>query len=177
MKDISGLTIDDIQRIPFERHPVRDEPTIQGVIRKHLTAHVDGRGDVIELWSAPWMETEGFSMPKHVYQSATDHGVVKSWHLHAVHTDQFAVTRGKLQVVCADVRENSPSYGHVNSFVMGVQRPTLLLIPPGVMHGWKALSQPETIVVNLQTEIYDSSDEFRFPWDCVLTDVWEPQNG
>ena len=45
------------------------------------------------------------------------------------------------------------------------------------MHGWKALAQPETIVVNLQSHVYDPADEFKFPWDCVLRDVWEPRNG
>ncbi len=43
-------------------------------------------------------------MPEHVYQSATDYGVVKCWHLHDRHTDQFTVTRGKLQVTLVDIR-------------------------------------------------------------------------
>jgi len=46
-----------------------------------------------------------------------------------------------------------------------------------VMHGWKALTQPEVIVVNLQSHVYDSADEFKFAWDCVLEQVWEPKNG
>lgn len=177
MKDIADLTIDDIQRIPFAERSTFNGPTIDGVKRKDLKTIVDGRGDVIELWSLPWVEREGLAVPQHVYQSATDYGVTKCWHLHAVHTDQFTVTRGKLQVVCADVRPDSPTFGQVNSFIMGTQRPTLLMIPPGVMHGWKALSPPETIVVNLQTHPYDPADEFKFPWDCVLGDVWEPKNG
>lgn len=43
------------------------------------------------------------------------------------------------------------------------------------MHGWK--SQPETIVVNMQSKPYDLTDEYRFPWDCLLGDLWEPRNG
>jgi len=123
------------------------------------------------------MEAEGFEMPKHIYQSATDFGVVKCWHLHAVHTDQFAVTRGKIQVTLVDIRENSPTFGHVNVFFMGTERPRLLKIPAGIMHGWKCLSQPEVIVNNFQTETYDAGDEFKFPWNCVLENVWEPKNG
>jgi hypothetical protein len=45
------------------------------------------------------------------------------------------------------------------------------------MHGWKALSFPEVIVVNFQTEVFDVSDEFRFDWNCVLEHIWEPING
>jgi hypothetical protein len=29
----------------------------------------------------------------------------------------------------------------------------------------------------LQSHVYDAADEFKFPWDCVLADVWEPRNG
>ncbi len=177
MKKPSEITTADLLKIPYSYRSTFHGPTIEGVLRKDLKTIVDGRGDVIELWSLPWVEKEGFAVPQHVYQSATDYGVVKCWHLHELHTDQFTVTRGKLQVVCVDVREDSPTFGDVNSFILGIQRPGLLLIPPGVMHGWKALSHPETIVVNLQTIPYDPADEFKFPWDCVLKEVWEPING
>ncbi len=152
-------------------------PTIDGVLLKELTPMLDGRGDVIELWSLPWVEHEGFVVPRHCYQSATDHGVVKCWHLHQHHTDQFTVTRGKLQVTLVDIREDSPTFGHVNPVFLGIERPRLLKIPPGVMHGWKALTAPEVLVVNFQSDVYDPSDEFKLPWDCVLTEVWEPRNG
>lgn len=177
MKSLKELTIEDLRKIPFRQRSTFNGPTIQGVRRKDLTTIVDGRGDVIELWSLPWVESEGLAVPRHAYQSATDYGVVKCWHLHEIHTDQFTVTRGKMQIVCVDVREDSPTYGDVNSFITGIQRPSLIMIPPGVMHGWKALSQPESIVVNLQTHPYDPTDELKFPWDCVLEDVWEPRNG
>lgn len=116
-------------------------------------------------------------MPAHVYQSATDYGVVKCWHLHDIHTDQFTVTRGKLQVTLVDIRPDSPTFGHVNPIILGGQRPRLIKIPPMIMHGWKALSMPEVIVVNLQSHVYDAADEFKFPWNCVLEEVWEPKNG
>lgn len=161
----------------FKVQNVFKSPTINGVILKELNDLVDGRGDVTELWSRPWVESEGFEIPNHCYQSATDYGVVKCWHLHKVHTDQFTVTRGKLQVTLVDIRKDSPTYGHVNVIFMGTQKPRLLKIPAGIMHGWKALTQPEVLVVNFQTHTYDAGDEYKFPWDSVLSDVWEPKNG
>ena len=171
------VTVEWLQSISYTPKSVASGPTIDGVIVKDLRALPDGRGDVIELWSLPWTETQGMIVPTHVYQSATDYGVVKCWHLHEIHTDQFTVTRGKLQVTLVDIREGSPSFGHVNAFILGIQRPRLIKIPPGIMHGWKALSTPEVIVVNLQSHVYDAADEFKFPWDCVLSEVWEPKNG
>ena len=152
-------------------------PTIEGVILKELKVNLDGRGDVIELWSKPWVRREGFLVPKHIYQSATDFGVVKCWHLHKIHTDQIVATRGKIQVVLVDVREDSLTFGHVNPIFMGIEQPRLLKVPPGILHGWKALSQPEVIIVNFDTEVYDPKDEFKFPWDCILKDIWQPKNG
>jgi dTDP-4-dehydrorhamnose 3,5-epimerase len=174
MQSVLDVSLSFLQTISYKQ---ASGATISGVRYKRLTTIVDGRGDVIELWSLPWVEREGLITPQHVYQSATDYGVVKAWHLHAEHTDQFTVTRGKMQVVCADVRRDSPTFGVVNSFIIGVQNPAMILIPPGVMHGWKALSQPETIVVNLQSHPYNPADELKFPWDAVLSDIWEPKFG
>ena len=150
--------------------------TIKGAHVKDLTTHLDGRGEVTELWSEGWSE-KWLIRPNHIYQSATDYGVVKGWHLHQDHTDQHTVTRGKIQISLVDVRENSPTFGEANSIIIGSLRPKILSIPPGVMHGWKALSFPEVIVVNLQSHVYDPNDEYKFTWDCILKDIWEPKNG
>jgi dTDP-4-dehydrorhamnose 3,5-epimerase len=150
--------------------------TIDGARVRDLTVHLDGRGDVTELWSSAWAK-DGILPTAHAYQSATDAGVVKGWHLHDQHTDQFTVTRGKLQVTLVDLREDSPTFRHVNALFLGSLRPRLIQIPPRIMHGWKALTPPEVLVVNFQTHVYDSADEFKFAWDCVLAEVWEPRNG
>jgi dTDP-4-dehydrorhamnose 3,5-epimerase len=171
---ISQMTPEWLQKQSFDMHK---EMTIEGVYVKDLTTHMDGRGDVTELWSQSWVDDNNVVTPKHVYQSATDYGVVKCWHLHEKHTDQFTVTRGKLQVSLVDLREDSPTFLHVNCVFLGTSRPKFVKIPPGIMHGWKALSFPEVIVVNFQTEVFDVSDEFRFDWNCVLEHIWEPING
>lgn len=172
----SDVTVDWLRSIDFKLQPYGSVPTIDGVLIKDLKVNLDGRGEVTELWSSPWQQ-EGFAPIQHVYQSATDYGVTKCWHYHEIHTDQFTVTRGKLQVTLVDLRETSPSFGHVNVVFLGTLKPRLLKIPPMIMHGWKALSQPEVLVVNLQTHVYNPADEFKLPWDCVLTEVWEPKNG
>ena len=75
--------------------------TVKDVYLKDLKVILDGRGEVTELWSKNWLE-EGVIPPAHVYQSATDFGVVKCWHHE--NTDQFTVTRGKLQVSLVDAK-------------------------------------------------------------------------
>jgi dTDP-4-dehydrorhamnose 3,5-epimerase len=171
----NDVTVDWLKRQQWMVQPA-GRATIQGVIVRDLTVHLDGRGEVTELWSQNWLK-DGMVQTTHVYQSATDFGVVKGWHLHEIHTDQHTVTRGKLQLVIVDLREDSPTFRHVNSLFLGALRPRLVKIPPRLMHGWKALSAPEVLVVNAQSHVYDPADEFKLPWDCVLSDVWEPKNG
>ncbi len=171
------VTVEWLRTIDYQIQSPYRVPTIEGVVIKDLQVNLDGRGDVIELWSQPWVERDGLVVPQHVYQSATEYGVVKCWHFHQVHTDQFTVTRGKLQVTLVDLRTDSPTFGHVNPIFLGTQRPRLIKIPPMIMHGWKALTAPEVIVVNFQSHVYHPEDEFRVPWDSVLAEVWEPRNG
>lgn len=159
-----------------QKYQVSKEP-IDGIVVKELKEIIDGRGSVIEMWSLPWVEKDNLVAPKHSYISATDYGVTKCWHLHEKHIDQFTVTRGKLQVCLVDTREESPTFGKVNSIILGMGQPRLIKIPAGVMHGWKALSQPEVLVTNYQSEIYDQQDEFKFEWNTILPEIWEPKNG
>ena len=170
------VTADWLKTVPWQMTSAANVATIDGVVVRDLKVNLDGRGDVTELWSKPWM-ADGFVRPEHVYQSATDFGVVKCWHLHNLHTDQFTVTRGKLQVTVADVRPESKTFGHVNRFFIGSLQPKLIKIPPMLLHGWKALTEPEVLVVNFQSHVYDAKDEWKFPWDCLLSETWEPKNG
>ncbi|MFC1649275.1 dTDP-4-dehydrorhamnose 3,5-epimerase family protein [Patescibacteria group bacterium] len=166
-----------LKRQKYQKQNIYSLPTISGVVLKELTPLLDSRGELTELWSKSWVKKEGFVNPSHCYQSTTDYGVVKCWHLHAIHTDQLAVTRGKIQLVLVDLRNKSKTFGHVNSIFMGTQKPRLLKIPPGIMHGWKSLSRPEVIVVNFQSHVYDPNDEYKYPWNCVLKNIWGPING
>lgn len=170
------VTAEWLKTITFQKPAAPNVATIDGVVVRDLKVHNDGRGDVTELWSKPWTE-QGFVIPNHCYQSATDYGVIKCWHLHDIHTDQFTVTRGKLQVTIVDIRQESPTFGQVNTFFIGSLTPKIIKIPPMLMHGWKALTAPEVLVVNFQTHVYDAADEFKFDWNVVLEDVWQPKNG
>ena len=177
IEDISYVSVEWLKKQKFQLQSIYKPPTIEGVILRELNPIPDGRGDIIELWSKPWVKSGNLVIPTHCYQSATDYGVVKCWHLHSVHTDQMTVTRGKIQIVMVDVRKKSNTFGHVNSVFMSFEKPRLLKIPQGIMHGWKCLSIPEVLVVNFQSHVFDPKDEYKFPWNCVLENVWEPKFG
>ena len=169
------VSLEWLKSIDYKLQSIYLPATIEGLVVRELKPMVDGRGELTELWSKPWL-ADGLIAFEHVYQSATDFGVVKGWHLHKIHTDQMVVTRGKLQLCLVDLRQSSSTFGHVNVLYLGIQKPRLVKIPPMILHGWKALSAPEVLVTNLQSHVYDPRDEYKFPWNGILEDIWEPKN-
>ena len=135
---------------------------IEGVKVRKLRHIPDERGYLMEMLRSDWEEYDKFSQ---VYVTAVYPGVVKGWHYHKIQTDHFICIHGMAKVVLYDGREGSPTHGEVNEFFMGEQNPMLLKIPPGVMHGFKGISQEMTLIVNVPTELYnyEQPDEYRLP--------------
>jgi dTDP-4-dehydrorhamnose 3,5-epimerase len=133
---------------------------IEGVRTKPLTVIPDERGRLFEILrnDDPLFERFGQAYCTTVY-----HGVVKAWHYHKRQTDNFVCVGGMIKLVAYDGREDSSTYGLVNEFFIGTQNPLLVQIPPGVHHGFKGITEPESIVINIPTEPYrhDEPDEYR----------------
>lgn len=137
---------------------------IEGVWTKSLKVVPDERGRLMEILRA---DDEGFRKFGQVYMTTNYPGVVKAWHRHEVQEDMVACVKGMIKLVLFDPREASPSKGTVKEYFIGDHAPMLVRIPAGVYHGWKCISEGESVVVNLPTEMYDyaSPDEQRLPWD------------
>ena len=135
---------------------------IEGVKVRKLRHIPDERGYLMEMLRSDWEEYVQFGQ---VYITAVYPGVVKGWHYHKIQTDHFICVHGMAKVVLYDGREGSPTHGEVNEFFMGQQNPMLLKIPPGVMHGFKGISQEMALIVNVPTELYnyEQPDEYRLP--------------
>jgi dTDP-4-dehydrorhamnose 3,5-epimerase len=135
---------------------------IDGVKTRKLRHIPDERGYLMEMLRSDWEEYDKFGQ---VYITAVYPGAVKGWHYHRIQTDHFICVHGMAKVVLYDGREGSPTHGEVNEFFMGQQNPMLLKIPPGVMHGFKGISQEMTLIVNVPTELYnyEQPDEYRLP--------------
>jgi dTDP-4-dehydrorhamnose 3,5-epimerase len=141
---------------------VADE--IDGVWVKDLAVIPDERGRLMEILRA---DDDGFETFGQVYISTTYPGVVKAWHLHKVQDDNFCCVKGMVKLVLYDARDDSPTKGTLTEYFIGDHNPKLVRVPAGVYHGWKCISEDESIVVNVPTEPYnrEAPDEYRAAWN------------
>ena len=137
---------------------------ISGVWVKPLKVVPDERGRLTEILRA---DDEGFTRFGQVYMTTNYPGVVKAWHRHELQDDMVCCVKGMVKLVLYDARGGSPSKGTLSEYFIGDHNPKLIRIPSGVYHGWKCISEEESMVVSVPTEMYDygQPDEYRLPWD------------
>lgn len=104
-------------------------------------------------------------------------GTIKAFHYHLHQTDFWVPIQGVLQVALADLRVGSPTFGHRNTFYVGVMRPWQILIPPGVAHGYKVIGESPAVLVYITDRHYNPKDEGRIPHDDPgINYDWEIQH-
>jgi dTDP-4-dehydrorhamnose 3,5-epimerase len=142
-----------------------DTALIEGVVVKNLRVISDERGHLMEILrnDDPFFHKFG-----QVYMTTNYPGVVKAWHAHKHQTDHVACLNGMVKLVLFDGREKSPTYQKISEFFIGIYNPKLIVIPPGVYHGWKCISPEESVVVNIPDQVYNYADpdEVREPVDA-----------
>ena len=131
-----------------------------------LTWHEDQRGALMELFRESWgrgMKDDGTSFKttavRQVYISTTRPGIIKGWHVHTMQYDRFVCVRGSI-LLC--------TYNLVDEEIVvreqildSSRKPKTVIVPPGIVHGWKALGNEEAWVLNLCSKEYDGTDEWR----------------
>ncbi len=148
---------------PAKEHRV-DSQRIEGAIFKELRLLADSRGFLMEILRADDGEYFNSELPfGQTYVTACYPGVVKGWHAHQFQHDRFCCLHGQAKVVLYDDRQLSPTHGLLNEFIMGQLSPKLLIIPPGVQHGFTALGTETALILNIPTKTYnyDDPDELR----------------
>lgn len=104
-------------------------------------------------------------------------GTIKAFHYHQYQTDFWVPAMGMFQVALVDLRRDSHTFGLRNTLYVGSLRPWHILIPPGVGHGYKVISQDAAMLVYVTNQIYNPSDEGRIPYnDPQIQYDWETQH-
>ena len=137
---------------------------IQGVKTKQLKFIPDERGRLMEILRC---DDEIFNKFGQLCMTTNYPGVVKGWHYHKKQIDNVCCIKGMIKMALYDARNDSKTKREINEFLIGEHNPMLISIPTGVYHGWKCISETESIVVSIPTEPYNHKepDEYRLPPD------------
>ncbi len=152
-------------------------PLIKGVKTKVLRVIPDERGRLFEMLRRDDAMFRKFGQ---IYCTTVNCGVVKGWHYHKKQIDNFVCVSGMIKLVAYDGRRGSSTRGQANEFFIGVHNPLLVQIPPGVLHGFKGLTDPEAIVINISSEPYHHAkpDEYRVdPHQNDIPYDWNRRDG
>jgi dTDP-4-dehydrorhamnose 3,5-epimerase len=142
-----------------------DGVPIPDVTVHRLTAYVDGRGSVTEIFRSSWGGT------MHQWTALTlGRRVVRGPSVHRRHGDAVIALSGVLQIGLRDLRENSPAFRRAFQLTLSGSEPTLVLIPPGVMHAFYAPSEPALVIVG-STHDYDPDDDIKCRWQDAALDL------
>lgn len=140
-----------------------------------LTAHHDDRGYLIEVVRhaedpEPHGVVHRFGQVYLVGNMAR--GTVRAFHKHEELWDWFFISHGTAKFVLVDDREDSSTQGEMMTIVTGTRKPALIVVPPGVYHGWMSL-EDDTQMISTASHTYnrEKPDEVRIPPDS-FGDVW-----
>jgi len=100
-------------------------------------------------------------------------GTIRAFHKHAELWDWFFISHGSAKFALRDDRQESSTYGEMQTIVSSQRNPTLIVVPPGVYHGWMAL-EDDTQLVSTASHVYNRQkpDEIRVPPDSFGY-IWE----
>jgi dTDP-4-dehydrorhamnose 3,5-epimerase len=120
--------------------------------------HEDSRGYFLEIFREDLLGTR-FVQGNHSHSKA---GVLRGLHYHRKQSDAWYAIAGDAQAMLVDLRSPSDKPS-VRSIELSASKPSVLFIPPGVAHGFLAITEVDLIY--WVTHPYDASDEFGVAWD------------
>ncbi|MDY6787608.1 MAG: dTDP-4-dehydrorhamnose 3,5-epimerase family protein [candidate division WOR-3 bacterium] len=150
---------------------------IEGIKFKELIMHNDERGRLMEMLRN---DDDAYTEFGQVYMTTNYPGIIKAWHCHEKQTDYVTCISGMIKLALYDGREESSTYRSVEELFIGDHKKRMVVIPPGVYHGWKNIGTDESIVVSVITRPYnaDNPDEIRLPYDSdKIPYSWEVKMG
>jgi dTDP-4-dehydrorhamnose 3,5-epimerase len=165
----------------FQSYPASDE--IEGVFQRPLRKHVALEGWFMEHLRLGGGLADGLPVSFEVQQISISRAVpgrVNAFHIHPkrVQDELWCVVEGTLLVWLVDVRAESPTTGNRRKIMLSGDAPSLLHIPTGVAHGYKAGPAGALLVYGMNSQFnLQDPNEGRLPWDFFGSDLWEDDRG
>jgi dTDP-4-dehydrorhamnose 3,5-epimerase len=141
---------------------------IKDVIITKLSKFTDNRGWLCEFFR----EDETTHKLAMGYISSTEPNIVRGPHEHKHQADLFVfMGPGNFRLYLWENRQGFENYRKLQTFEVGEDNPTSVVVPAGVVHAYKCISETSGLVINLPDKLYkgikkeEEVDEIR--WEQV----------
>jgi len=129
---------------------------IQDLVVKKLNKYADERGWLMEVYR----KDEDRYQPAMSYISLTKPGVVRGPHEHVNQADCFVFPGpGTFELHLWDRRDDSSTNGQYLKIELGEDNPSMVIVPPGVVHGYKCVSKCDALSINLPDKLYKGENK------------------
>jgi dTDP-4-dehydrorhamnose 3,5-epimerase len=130
-----------------------NEGEIQDVVIYPLKKYHDERGWLTELFRHDELAEEFY--PVMSYISFTKPGVERGPHEHVDQADLFCfIGPSTFKLRLWDNRVDSPTYRNVMTLHVGEENPQAVVVPLGVVHGYKNVGTIDGMVINCPNRLY-----------------------
>lgn len=141
---------------------------IAGVIIKKIKKNEDSRGWLAEIYRGDEVNFR----PAMSYVSVTKPGIARGPHEHKYQSDCFVfIGPGNFELHLWDGRDGSATKGERMKIEAGENHPVLIVVPPGVVHGYKCVGKEDGWCLNFPDKLYkgqeraEEADEIRWEGD------------
>ena len=129
------------------------EGPIEGLVLRPIERLEDARGWLVELFRQD--ELDEAVWPVMAYLSQTLPGMARGPHEHRHQSDLFVFAGpGDFKLYAWDARRGRSTFGRRRTFVVGQSNPQAVMVPCGVVHAYKNISDVVGLVVNCPNRLY-----------------------
>jgi dTDP-4-dehydrorhamnose 3,5-epimerase/CDP-3, 6-dideoxy-D-glycero-D-glycero-4-hexulose-5-epimerase len=155
---------------------------LPGAFHVPLPRFADARGEFVKTHAFTAMATLGITFElREAFYSVSHRDVIRGMHFQAPPHDHDKIVYcadGAALDVLLDLRPG-PGYGRVASVRLDAATPSLVFMPKGIAHGFRALADHTMMFYQVSTEHAPASDagvrfdSFGFDWQCAAPIVSE----
>jgi len=144
---------------------------IEGVSVRELESSLDAAGLNVGLWSG---ESGPGSLSRASFRCVFPDNV-EAWFIHERARERIACLEGTIKLVLCDRRDGSATNGEVMEIFLGEYRFREVIVPPGVLRGWKAVGGRNALIFQVQEGEESASQYFTleeagvpYDWEIVM---------